>query len=224
MKIPALGFTRASLTTLGVLAVFTLCLVGYTFVVSKQTVLATFAENGPIENASIVGWLLLAAACLWNARLSPRVLLPAALVALLGAVREDDFALWFTSPKLFQAKFYKNAEIALPEKLFTGVVALILAGLLIYMLWVGARTLLRPASWSYGWALTALLALGVGGASLVFDKLQSYVHDFTGHWLPQQPSLIINALEEGLEMALPLLFLSALLQYRATRRGPNAAL
>ena len=45
-------------------------------------------------------------------------------------------------------------------------------------------------------------------------------HDLTGHHLPQIWGLVVAALEEGVEMSLPLLFIVALVQYQ--RRATSA--
>jgi hypothetical protein len=206
-------------TTVILLALYTAFLLAYPYVESKQDVLAAFAEDGPFENLSSTGWLLLCSACLWNWKLSPRVLLPGALTALIGAAREDDLQNAVTGVNLFRLKWYVTAAAPLHQKLLAGAILLIVVGTLLYMLAIGARAFLKPGPWRQGWGLTLLLAMCVGGASVVLDKLQSFVHDFTGAWLHQQASLVVKALEEGLEMALPLLFLSALMQYRALARS-----
>ncbi len=218
MNPPKLGLTRGFVATLILLLLYTAGLVAYACLATKQDVLAMFVENGPVENQSIAGWLSLCAFCLWSFRLAPRVLLPGALTALVGAAREDDLQNAITGENLFRLKWYFKAVAPLSEKLIAASVLIAVIGLLLYMLGIGARAFLRPASWQHGWVLTTILALGVGAASLVLDKLQAYVHDFTGHWLHQQASLIVKALEEGLELALPLLFVCALLQYRQLRR------
>lgn len=205
--------------TLILLLLYTAFLVAYPYVESKQDVIAAFAENGPFENLSIAGWLLLCAACLWSWKLAPRVLLPGALTALIGAAREDDLQNAITGWNLFRLKWYVTADATVLLKIVAGAVLLIVVGTLLYMLTLGVRAFLKPEPWRQSWGLTVLLAMVIGGASLFLDKIQSFVHDFTGNWLPQQPSLVIKALEEGLEMALPLIFVSALLQYRATRRA-----
>jgi len=212
-KRPLLNFRH----TLLVLLLYAAMLAAWPYFESKQDVIATFAEDGPFESLSISLWLLLCSACLWNWKLAPRVLLPGAWTALIGAAREDDLQNAVTGVNLFRLKWYVEADAPLPQKLLAAAILLIVIGTLLYMLAIGVRAFLKPAPWRQDWGLTVLLAMALGGASLFLDKLQSFVHDFTGSWLHEQASLIVKALEEGLEMALPLIFVSALMQYRAAR-------
>lgn len=185
----------------------------------KAQLLALFAENGPVENLSVIAWLLLALLCLLQVLRWPRLMLPAMLTALLGAAREQDLQNAITGVNLFRLKWYLTADTPLGLKLVASVTLMLIVALLLHMLLLAAQAYRQRDTWRQQWAWTLLLALAVAAASLGLDKTQALVHDATGHWLHERASLWVKALEEGLELALPLVFASALLQARRMRRS-----
>lgn len=193
--------------------VYILLLAPFPWLLTKQEMQSVFSEQGPFEVLSAVFWAALGLLCLMTAKQAPRRLIPCGIAAFVGCARELDLHTAITGMSIFKSHYYLKTPAPIGEKLLVGLLAIAIIVVLIDVLLAGFRAL-RQGALQQDWMRTAMLAFVTTGFTKVLDKLQSYVHDFTGHWLPQIYGLIINALEEGVEMSLPLLFIVALVQYQ----------
>lgn len=176
-----------------------------------------FSESGPFERMSIALWALLGLALLLHDPRSTRAQALAAL-ALLFAAREADLHKAFTDLSITKIKFYLAAAVPLQQKLLGGLV--LLGGVALVM--VAARLFYRHVIRDQGLhsplgqlLLMPALLLPV---SKIVDRFASQLYELFEIRLPQTVSQLIGAFEEGIEMALPALFIVALLLYRAQRR------
>lgn len=200
--------------------IYIVLLTTFPWLLTKQEMHSVFSEQGPFEVLSAVFWAALGLLCFMTARQAPRRLIPCGIAAFVGCARELDLHTAITGVSIFKSHYYLKTPAPVAEKLFVGLLALAILAVLIDVVLSGIRAL-RQGALRQDWMLTAALAFVTTAATKVLDKLQSFVHDFTGHWLPQIYGLVINALEEGVEMSLPLLFIVALVQYQ--RRATSAS-
>lgn len=173
-----------------------------------------FSERGPFEQLSIVLWALLGAALLLKRPLPLRLRLAMAAVAFAFAAREADLHKAYTVMSMTKIKFYLSPEVPLPQKLACGLVLLTLIGLLVFLTVqiygyvVRRRGLLTPVG-----QVMALPVLMLP-VSKVIDRLSSHLYEMFQIVFPLTVQQLIAAFEEGMEMAMPLLFLVALLLHR----------
>ena len=193
--------------------IYILLLMPLPWLLTKQEMQWVFSEQGPFEVLSAVFWAALGLLCFMTARQAPRRLIPCGIAAFIACARELDLHTAITGMSIFKSHYYLKTPAPIAEKLLVGLLAIAILAVLIDVVRSGVRAL-RQGALRQDWMLTAMLAFVTTAATKVLDKLQSFVHDFTGHYLPQIYSLIINALEEGVEMSLPLLFIVALVQYQ----------
>lgn len=209
---PAVPGLRA---TLMAEAVYIGLLLPLPWVLDKPELRWLFSEAGPFERLSALFWVLLGLCSLallrtagWRARLT------CGLAAWIGAARELDLHTALTGTSLFKSSYYLHAPAAAGEKWMAAALALAVLAVLADVARLGLLALRDPAQRQRESLRIAGLALAITLATKLADKLQSFVHDVSGHWLPQTASLTVEALEEGVEMSLPLLFLVALLRFR----------
>lgn len=181
-----------------------------------------FSEQGPFEEMSIVLWLVLGAMLLFHGYRSPRVLALAAL-ALLFAAREADLHKAFTTMSLTKIKFYLSPAVPLPEKLVGGLVLLAAVALIVYLARLAHRFFFHQGGLATPVGQVLLLPVLMLPASKVVDRFASQLYELFAIRLPQTTSQVIAAFEEGMEMAMPVLFIVALLLHRAGQREAQPA-
>ncbi len=176
-----------------------------------------FSEQGPFEQLSIVLWALLGAALLLKRPLPLCLRLATAAVAFAFAAREADLHKAYTVMSITKIKFYWSPEVPLPQKLAGGLVLLTLIALLVFLTVqlygyvVRRRGLLTPMG-----QVMALPVLMLP-VSKVIDRLPSQLYEMFQIVFPLTVQQLLAAFEEGMEMAMPLLFLVALLLHRPAR-------
>ncbi len=203
------------------LAIYAVFLLILAVSLDGSTLERAFSEAGPFERLSIAFWLLLAVALLAGRRAALRHRVTLAVTACLLAAREASWHKAFTSDSLFKTNYYEDPTIPLAEKLIAGPVAMALLTLLVVVLIYGGRLLLQ-GGWRRPWMRTAIFGVLITAATKVVDRAPAILAEDYGIVLPELTARIIQALEEGVEMALPPIFLVALLQY-GLRRGAGSA-
>lgn len=177
------------------------------------------SEAGFFEEASWVGYLLAGAACLLMLRRCAALYVPCALVLFAMCARELDMHNRFTTDSVLKSRYYLKVKAPLTEKLLAGTVVLALAAVVAYLLLRYLplfRQRLRERA-------PEAVTLGAAGIVLVFTKLVDRLpgilkHDY-GIGLSEWARHLAMALEEPLELMIPLLVLLALVQVRLTRPG-----
>jgi hypothetical protein len=195
--------------------IYILLLLPLPWLLSSQQMRWLFSEQGPFEVLSAVLWAVLGVACLLSARRGPRRLISCGIAGLLGCARELDLHTAITGMSIFKSHYYLKTPAPLSQKLLVGALAIAIAilALLIEVLFAGLKAL-RQGALQQDWMCSALLGFVTTTVTKGLDKAEAFTHDITGHHLPQIWGLVVAALEEGVEMSLPLLFIVALLQYR----------
>ncbi|AXQ29240.1 hypothetical protein D0B54_11310 [Solimonas sp. K1W22B-7] len=210
--------TRVALAVLLIYAGYLVMLAGS---LPREIFAPLFSEKGPFEQMSIVLWLALGSVLLFHDFRSPKVL-PLALLAFVFAAREADMHKAFTVMSIEKIKFYLSPDVPVMQKLIGGLVLLSVAGLVVflarqfYLFFVrrdGARTPVGQV------LLLPVLMLPI---AKVLDRGANVLKESFGIHLPATVGQFNAAFEEGMEMAIPVLFIVALLLYRASQRGEQS--
>src|SRR5690606_39133983 len=128
------GFVTALVLYLAALAVLPLAL-------SQPAFEHFFSEEGPIETASTVFWLVAAVVVLARVRPPGRRAWAFALLYVVFAAREAQLHRAFTADSIFKSSYYRRSAAPFEEKLVAGLVAIAILLLLVYVLWVVVRFL-----------------------------------------------------------------------------------
>jgi hypothetical protein len=173
-------------------------------------------EGGLVETLSAVGYLACLGVLFVVADKSSRSTWCAML--LLGALslRELDFHKRFTTISVTKSKFYLSGEIPVMEKVVAIVTGLVLLGAVVYLVKRHARGFLiaiRSAeAYAIGVMLAALLLCIVKSGDGLPRKLIA-----TGLLLSRDAAQLSRAVEESLELGVPLMLLVAIPAYATNR-------
>lgn len=178
-----------------------------------------FSETGPFERMSIALWVVLALALWWPSGLTPRLRLMSGLLALAFAAREADLHKAYTSMSLTKIKFYLSPEIGLVEKLLAGLALLAVVALLVLLARALVRYLVHGGGWRSSAGQLVLLPVLLLPTTKIIDRFSSQLYELWQIVLPVTLGQLVGAIEEGIETAMPLLFLVALVLHRLERRG-----
>ncbi len=157
------------------------------------------SESGPVQVFSMVGYFILFPTALflqWKKRISFGY--SAAVIFLAMTLRELDFHDRFTTMGIMKTRFYISDAVPLTEKFIGGVVLLCLTA-------ITARFLIK----NFRPFIAALKA--ENKAALL--ALNGIIFTIVSKLLDPSPSLIVCAIEESMEMAIPFFFLLAIILY-----------
>ena len=165
----------------------------------RDEVLGMFltSESGPVQIFSVIGYFMAFMTALflqWKGRLSFGYW--AAVLLLAMGLRELDFHDRFTTMGIMKTRFYISDAVPLTEKVIAAVVLLGLTWVTVAFLVKNFRPFVKALK---GGNRAALLALN-GICFTILSKL-----------IDANPSLIICALEESMEMGIPYFFLLAMI-------------
>ncbi len=178
-----------------------------------------FSEQGPFERLSVVFWVGLAAIALVARRPLTLGAVCGAYVALCCAARELDWHKAFTDYSVLKPKFYFKADQPLDARMIAGVIVAGL-GVSAAVLTLGLlRRLRREGRPVRPWALVSAMGLALLVGTKLLDRSTGMVQDLLGHDLSDSVRDIIVSFEEGMEMALPVIFSVAVLSIRRCAAG-----
>lgn len=179
-----------------------------------------FSEAGPFERLSVLFWLVLGGFALFRLRRAPRLAIPAGVAAIVLGLREAEWHKAFTTDSLLKTNYYEMPGVSLWEKVPAGLVALAVIGLGMFMAWRGFDAVLRRGGWRSDWGATVVLAGVVLPVIKVVDRAPAILAEDYGVTMGATLATVVSALEEGVEMVLPLVFLAAVALY-ARRHLPS---
>jgi hypothetical protein len=154
------------------------------------------SESGPVQIFSVIGYLMASITALflqWKERVSFGY--GAAVLLLAMGLRELDFHDRFTTMGIMKTRFYISDTVPLIEKIIGAVV-------LLGLTWITVSFLLKH----FRPFVTALRA----GNKAVLLALHGIIFIIVSKFLDPSPSLVICAIEETMEMAIPYFFLLAM--------------
>lgn len=177
----------------------------------EDRVFVLMREGGPIELLSAGFHFVLAITLAWFALRHGGVFLFLMVYALVLGARELDAQKAATSGSVTKLSYYLDPVVPWGEKLLVvALIVLLLAGTVrLIVRYSGSfRASLRRGD-SAAWALAAgVLMLP---ALKVLDAVPRWTRDLTGAAIDDRGLAILLSLEETMELALPLVFLTALL-------------
>lgn len=208
---------RAFYLVAAALVAYILALIPFALSLSPDAHDWMFSEAGPFERLSVLFWLVLGVFTLFRLRRAPRLALPAGVAAIILGLREAEWHKAFTTDSLLKTNYYEMPGVSLWEKVPAGLVAIAVIGLAVFMAWRGFNAVLRHGGWRTDWGATVLLAGVVLPVIKVVDRAPAILAEDYGVTIGTTLATVVSALEEGVEMVLPLLFMAAVAAYPRTR-------
>lgn len=193
-------------------------------VLPMNVVMEAMREDGPIEAPSAALHFLVALALLAVIlRGAPLIFLLTAVLAAAMGGRELDIHKAMTSGSMTRIAYYLDPEVALLERLGAAVFVIGVVAALLYAAWRYSGTLRRalvqrnPAVWSFAAGVLLVPVLKA------IDALPRWIRDIFGATLDENTLALLLSLEEMMEFFLPLVFLTAVIQYAtAPKTAPRA--
>lgn len=172
-----------------------------------QTVIGLMSEDGPVESATVVAYLL-AVLAIWLLRASTwPTRLASSMVLLMFAAREMDLHKSLFGISMLKSRFYLSAPL-LP-RLTALAILLPLAIALVYLLWKHARPLWRGLRERQTVAVTLACFFAALIASKAIDRSLNVVFEIFSYASPLWLQALQLAFEEMLELLLPVLAIVA---------------
>lgn len=175
-----------------------------------------YSESGVFEQLAMWGWLALAIMFIVRPLPKKSTTLLVIFLCLAAFAREADWHKAFTEQSIFKLRYYANPAAPIVERLLAGT-------FYITLLIIVAITLFRSLRYfrEHGLRATPNQVLLLAFVILVLSKTLDRTPAVIEEWWPVKVPVIMRrhtqALEEGLEAAVPvLLFIAALAARRAT--------
>ena len=171
-------------------------------------------ESGVIENAQFLGYIacaviswIYAKKMIWKGGLS------GGIIFMVFALRELDFQRRFTIMSVTKTRFFISPEVSLNAKLISVAVLSSIAVIVILFAKSNYHELIKGLQASKKWAFSTCTGLALMIFSVLLDNTNRWLNDF-GIVLMEEGSLAIEFFEELVELAIPVFFLIALIQWR----------
>jgi hypothetical protein len=182
-----------------------------------EQVAGLVSEGLPVEEGTAVLYVVAAATLWWQraAIAGGRTAYALCAMMLAFAARELDFHLRWTDKSVLKVSFYYGPA-PLGAKLAAFVVLAVVAAAVVHLLRTFARSLggmlraRRPA------AVSTLIFIVTMVVAKVFDRSMSVARDDLGFAPPYELFVLVQAIEEMMELTLPLLAMLGLWQYLAS--------
>jgi len=171
-------------------------------------------ENGPIENAqvifymagAIISWVY-AKKRIWNSGLK------GGFILMLLALRELDLQKRFTDISITRTKFYFSPDIAILTKIAGGIIVIGILFVVITFITSNARILFRSVKNRENWAIFTFTGIILLPVATIIDGSLRFLKAL-GIQTGENAYLTKTIFEETVELAIPVLFLVALLHWR----------
>jgi hypothetical protein len=170
-------------------------------------------EDGPIENATVVGYLVLVIGLITIGGLERVFAWHSGLIVTLLAVRELDFQTRFTTGNTLKITYWTKGISSMQEKLVVGSLLLLVLYVIVrYLRYLPGlyKGLVRGHEYAYS-LFVAIVFLPL---SKVFDASIRILRDDMGFNLLEGFICIFKLIEEMIELGIPLALILSLLQYR----------
>jgi hypothetical protein len=188
-----------------------------------------FAEGGAVENAQTIlyGLCALLSLAYWWKNLWPGGLTGALLLAVL-MVRELDFHKRFTAMSVTRTRYYLLSEVPVSSRVIAATVLLVTLAIAVVFFRKRARFFWSALRSGRDWAMAAAAGIGLIPVAVFVDKTHGWEGAATslssalGITPPMTGKLLEMAIEETLELAIPVLLLLALIRF-GRRLSPASA-
>lgn len=209
--------STAMRVALAVLVIYAGYLVVLAASLTPEVFIPLFSEQGPFEEMSIVLWVALGAMLLFHDFRSRRMLALAAL-SFVFAAREADLHKAFTVMSISKIKFYVSPDVPAMQKVVGGLVFLAVVALIVYLARLCWQYFFRQGGLRTPVGQVLLLPVLLLPISKFLDRFSNMLRESFNIELSYAVNQFIAAFEEGMEMAMPVLFIVALMLYRAHQR------
>lgn len=218
------GLAHQPLAGLWIVAAGLLVALAEWLLLPLEVVAGLVAENGLVEQGTVLLYVAAAVALWWHRAAigSARTAAALCVTMLAFAARELDFHLRWTDKSVLKVSFYYGPA-PLGAKLVSLVALAIVAAAAVHLLrtfaasFAGLLRARRPA------AVSALIFAAAMVVSKMFDRSMSIARDDLGFAPPRELFVLVQAIEETMELTLPLLVLLGLWQYLAWAAGTGKA-
>ncbi len=173
-------------------------------------------ENGPVENVTLVAYVVSLAAILYYGRSTLFVRTRLALTIMLSYMfmREADMHKWLNGLSILKIKFWFSGDISFIDKFWAVAILAPVLWMICYFLKNYARQ-----AWTDFWrresyAVSIFVFLAVLVISKIFDRGLNMMTEMWGWQFETWIRALLTAQEEFLECILPVLVMIAVLQYR----------
>gem|GEM_PF-1591204 len=181
-------------------------------------------EDGIVETLQFVLYILGAIICIvyralkiWDDGLSASFLLT------MLALRELDFQVKFTEISITRTKFYFSPDVSITAKILGGLVVLSILSVLIIFAWRNLSILIKGVRNNKTWSIFAFNGLIYIILAMIIDRSLTIL-DIIGFEDTIKMEFTKTFFEELSELAIPALFLSALITYGVSSLKPQKAL
>ena len=181
-------------------------------------------ENGPIENLTLVAYVVSLAAILYYGRNTLYVRTRLALTIMLSYMfmREADMHKWLNGLSILKIKFWLSSDIPLNDKLWAAAILAPVLWMLCYFLKNYARQFWTDFWRRESYAISIFVFLAVLVISKIFDRGLNVMTELWGWEFDIWIKALLTAQEEFLECILPVLVMIAVLQYRESHEWKPA--
>lgn len=209
LKSPYLSACVAVLTSLS--AFFCWMILDYHYMVDYFV-----EENGPVENVTLVAYVVALAAILYYGSnvLFVRTRLALTIMLAYMFMREADMHKWLNGLSILKIKFWLSGDIPLVDKFW----AVVILAPVLWMLYYFLKNYVRQV-WTDFWrkdayAISVFVFLAVLVISKICDRSLNMMTEMWGWQFDIWLKALVTAQEEFLECILPVLVMIGVLQYR----------
>lgn len=174
---------------------------------------AVIKENGPVETAQLIAYMAGAIlSWIYEIRRTWSHGLSGGAILFIFALREMDLQTMFTGMSVIKTRFFITPEFSLATRLTAALILLAIGVFVATFVKRTIRKFLKALKNKENWAVTAFAGTIMLPLSLVFDGAKRYMQAL-GMTPGEEELLFFAVLEETSELAIPLLFLAALIQW-----------
>jgi len=185
------------------------------FLLPANTRQHIIGEDGPIESASVFFYFL-GAVVSWI--LAKKKFLgcsySAGFILSLFALRELDFHVRFTTMGIFKTRYFLSPDVPWSEKVIVTAILLSILLLLLKFITANWRIFITAIRDRKPYAISLLSGILLLPISKLLDSSPRIIMQNVGLKLHAKVVFVCSYFEETLELAIPILFLIALLQWR----------
>ena len=183
---------------------------------SSESMIRFVRENGPIENLTLVVYIVAIALILYSGRTVLTVKTRAAIVILLVYMfmREADLHKSLSGTSILKIKFWLGSQFPVTDKLMALAILLPVLWALFYFIRGYTRRWWSDLCLKDGYAVGIFVFFAVLVISKIFDRSLNMMTEMWGWRFPMWVEALVTGQEEYLECILPLLITVSFYQYR----------
>ena len=187
---------------------------------SRKLMIRFVRENGPIENLTLVVYIVAIALILYSGRTVLKVKTRVAIVILLAYMfmREADLHKSLSGTSILKIKFWLGSQFSVTDKLMALAILVPVLWMLFYFIRGYIRRWWSDLCVKDGYAVGIFVFLAVLVISKIFDRSLNLMTEMWGWHFPMWVDALVTGQEEYLECILPLLITVSFYQYREVHK------